>query len=334
MMPSPSLHRIHKSLQWGTVAIGMLMAAMVGIAFMRPASDTLSARMVLQQKETPWKILTLQEVQTGATVPGNTHVIFHLPGSFSRIVRETLLGHKGKRVRYWGYCFPANYDPANVDARSGFPGLLFLSEKERQIRAEEEARRNRSFSAWRLPTQRDIDRMNARTFQPIRHQVEVFSPNTMCYIMSEESLSIGIDPDNDRLNSKVEDGIGTNPYMPDTDGDGLTDGIEYLYGTNPLLRDSDGDGIIDGIEDTDWNGRINISETDPRTKDTDRDGLCDGLCRVKLKTQFFFIGEDKNLNGQVDEGETDPRKVDTDDDGYSDEVEFLECLAAGKAECP
>jgi hypothetical protein len=274
-------------------------------------------------------------VGSGTTIPDNTHVVFHLPGTFLSIPRETLLGHKGKEVRYWGYCIPQNAPEELTDTRSGFPGLIFLSEKERQIRALAEARLQPVYSPGaRLPTAEELEQQAQLRKGAIRHQIESFKPNTMCYIMTEESLAIGLDHDNDRLNDKLEKEVGTNPNIPDSDGDGIIDGVEYMNDLDPTIRDTDSDGIIDGIEDADWDGRQDYDETNPRLKDSDRDGLCDGICRRRLQKREYYMGEDQNLNGLVDEGETDPRKYSTKNDGVSDEVLFLQCLAAGKQQCP
>lgn len=282
-----------------------------------------------------WKVLEQEDIASGAVIPADTHVVFHLPTTFTRISRETLLGQKGDTTRYWGYCFPANAPEETVDSRTGFPGLLFLSEKERALRAAAAARLAARFNPTNiLPNSKQAEDLNDPIDPAIRHQMDVFKPSTMCYLMSEDSLSIGLDPDNDRLNDKLEQEIGTDPTVPDSDGDGIGDGIEYLYGTDPLLRDTDGDGIIDGIEDANWNGRMDIGETDPRTWDSDRDGLCDGMCRIRLQSRDVYIGEDKNLDGIVDDGETDPRRWSTGDDGISDEVGYLQCLAEGKDICP
>ncbi len=295
----------------------------------------LEGYLVRQKQTYSWRVLTQEEVASGATIPSNTHVVFHLPGTFLSIPREVLLGHKGEVVRYWGYCIPQNAPEDLVDTRSGFPGLVFLSEKEREIRAAEEARKQLSYSpGGRLPTAAELEEQSQQRRGAIRHQVESFKPNTMCYIMTAESLAIGLDHDADRLNDKIEREIRTNSKIPDTDGDGILDGVEYLTDTNPTIRDTDSDGIIDGIEDKNWNGKQDIDETNPRLKDSDRDGLCDGLCRERLQRREYYMGEDQNLNGIVDEGETDPRKYSTKDNGISDEIPFIQCLAENKQKCP
>ncbi len=57
------------------------------------------------------------------------------------------------------------------------------------------------------------------------------------------------DLDNDRLNTREELDLGTDPANYDTDGDGLFDGEEVkIYRTDPLNPDTDGDGYLDGEE--------------------------------------------------------------------------------------
>ncbi len=315
------------------MTLAMLCVSIAGIATMQ-RSETLQGIVIRKQEAYTWKFITPAQVESGALIPGNTHTVFHLPETFTRISRETLLGLKGKHARYWGYCFPANYDPTIVDKRRGFPGLIFLSEKERAVRTAEEAAQTPLFNVYDLPTDKEIQMAQARANSTIRHQLEVFKPSTMCYIMSNESLAIGLDHDGDRLNTYLEREVSTNPKAPDSDGDGILDGIEYASGINPATRDTDGDGLVDGIEDADWDGRLEFSETDPRNTDSDRDGLCDGMCRVKVQKKHVYTGEDKNLNGQLDDGETDPRKWSTKDDGISDQVPYYKCLAAGGTDCP
>ncbi len=287
-----------------------------------------------QPKQMAWKVVEAAEVQSGAIIPASTNVVFHLPLSFTRLHRETLLGHKGKTVRYWGYCFPQNYDPETVDRRRGLPGLVFLSEAERAAQAKIAQSAEPSFTLRRLPSKADLE-LPDRAFGGIRHQMDFFTPGMLCYIQSEKSLTIGLDPDSDKVNNALEKELGTDPQRPDTDADGIWDGVEHIAGTDPFLRDTDSDGLLDGIEDTDWDGRIDKGESDPRTWDSDRDGLCDGWCRLRLKGRYeAFLGEDRNLNGELDSGETSPLIVDTDGDGIRDEQEFLNCLSAGKTNCP
>jgi hypothetical protein len=298
---------------------------------MAPA-QTAEARLIKKAPDAKWQVIEAAEIMTGTTIQPHINTVIHLPDGFTKITREVLLGHKGKSTRYWGYCFPANYDPKTVDTRRGFPGLIFLSEKERAVREAEEKKARISLS--RLPTVKEVRQLNDEEKPVIRHQMEVFEANTMCYIMTENPLAIGLDPDNDRLNDKLENEMGTNPQSQDTDEDGVTDGVEFRTGTNPLLRDTDSDGLVDGIEDKNWNGRIDPGDTDPRNRDSDRDGLCDGICRAKLKRQSVYMGEDTNLNGEVDQGETDPNRIDSNGDGIGDQVEYVQCLAKGSAQCP
>jgi hypothetical protein len=334
MMPLPTLKTAKKFLGWTTIGLFALCVFLLKDHLMN--LDEVKAYLVRTQiKSPPWETISDEEVMSGAVIPADTNVIFHLPESFTTITRETLFGWKGKRTRYWGYCFPANYDPKNVSVRNGFPGLIFLSEKERAVRAEAERNRKPEFTISHPPTtEAQVERANSRPLFPIRHQLEVFKPSTMCYIMTEDALAIGLDQDSDRLNNKLERELGTDPKTPDSDGDGVSDGVEFKSGMVPSARDSDGDGVIDGIEDSDWDGRIDIGETNPLNIDSDRDNICDGMCRVRVQRQYIYLGEDKNLNGTVDENETDPNKFDSDGDGIGDEVEHLRCLAQGNTDCP
>ncbi len=334
-MPSFSIHKLEKSLR--RLTIGGLAVFLGLVIYGSVGSDSpagLQAYLSQKRQDTGWKVLTEEQVASGATIPGNMNVVFHVPYDIDEIDREVLLGHKGDTTRYWGYCFPANYDASITDRRSGLPGLLFLSEKERKVRLEAEKARQAPFSLVNLPSKEQIDRLSERHIGIIHHQLDVFEGGMLCYAMSEQSLAIGIDPDNDGLNNALETEIGTAIDNPDTDSDGITDGVEFLHRTNPLVRDSDSDGLIDGIEDANWNGKVDVGETDPRTWDSDRDGLCDGMCRIRLSNnQQVFAGEDKNLNGVVDQGESDPRKWSTPDNGISDQIPYMKCLLAGKGNC-
>lgn len=334
LMPSlpsalPRFRFIHRVIGVCVVLFG-LVALMILVQ-----NDAVLARLIRQPVTTPWLVLEEENVTLGATIPPDTNVVFHLPFEFETIDRQVLLGLKGTTVRYWGYCFPQNYDPKITNSRTGFPGLMFLSEKERAERRKIELANRTAFSYQNLPTSNaEIERATARQAGSIRHQIETFKPGMLCYIMSEAPIAIGLDPDRDGLNDKLELETGTDKNNPDSDGDGIIDGTEYTSLTSPTLRDTDADGIIDGIEDTNWNGRVNMDETDPRTKDTDRDGLCDGMCRIRLSNgQQLYAGEDKNLNGSVDDGETDPLVVDSENDGYGDYQRFLKCILGGGSDC-
>ncbi len=316
------------------LAVGLLAVTTVGIS-LALKNGSLDA-YILRHKAAPvpWFALDAQDVGSGATIPADTNVVFHLPENFTTISRQILLGQSGKTVRYWGYCFAQNYDPTVVNSRTGFPGQMFFSEKEQAERAAAAAENAPQFSLQNLPTKSELERLQQRQVSNFRNQIAIFKPNMLCYIMSEAPLAIGLDPDNDKLNDRVEQSLRTASFNPDTDGDGISDGTEYLTHTDPLLRDTDGDGIIDGIEDKNWDGNINSGETDPRNKDTDRDGLCDGMCRIRLSNnQQLYAGEDKNLNGIVDKNESDPLLPDSLHDGYGDYQRFTKCILQGSSEC-
>jgi len=309
-------------------------ATAVLIPMMIPANAPTEGLLVRQKKQDVWVVLEQQQIMSGATIPPDVNVVFHVPFTITKINRETLLGLKGKNVRYWGYCYPENNSPETVDRRTGLKGLLFLSEKERAVRAKLAADEQPKFSLSNLPTRDEVLRAAARPQTVIRHQIEFFKGGQLCYIMTEAPLAIGLDDDGDRLNNRLEKDLGTDELLEDTDADGILDGIEVKYGLDPNQRDSDLDGIIDGIEDADWDGIIDTGETDPRRLDTDRDELCDGLCRKRLSNgQILYVGEDKNLNGVVDSGETSPLLPDTDGDGIFDFQEYLACLTKGKRAC-
>lgn len=303
---------------------------------------------VAQKLNIPWRTVDQEEVENGISIPKETQVILHLPEDMGRITREVLLGHRGKDVRYWGYCFPEE-GTEPVGRIVGYPGKMFLSEAERAVRLAKIERQLRPFSIFHPPTKRELAR-KPYLQSPIRHQLEIFLGGTTCYVHAAESLPVGTDPDKDLLNSLLERENGTDPHVADTDGDGLSDGIEVLrLRSDPLRRDTDADGLIDGIEDRNRNGRLDGGETNPLAADSDRDGLCDGYCRVKHlgRTCADFAapkscipapaanwrGEDKNLNGIVDEGEYDPLNPDTDDDGILDETEYYNCLLEKKTGC-
>lgn len=331
-MPETRLKTANILARWTT--LGLVLAAVAVVWTSRPAAPPTEAFLVKQPDSQPWKAITESQIESGATIPSNTNVIFHLPFNFDGIPREVLLGQKGKDVRYWGYCLPQNYDPTIIENRVGLPGLMFLSEKERRERKIKETAKQPVFSLDNLPTLQQVKNIGKQDKGIIRHQLDAFDIGMLCYIMTESPLSIGMDPDHDLLNNKLEREIGTNANVKDSDADGIGDGTEYLTGTSPTLRDTESDGLIDGIEDVNWNGKVDLEETDPRTKDTDRDGLCDGMCRMRLGNgQQIFAGEDKNLDGKVDEGETDPREYSTKGDGSNDFLNFLRCLTGGKTDC-
>lgn len=279
-----------------------------------------------------WISITPEEIEAGAIIPADTNVAFHLPLTFERINREVLLGQKGEDVRYWGYCFPENYESTPSTIKRRIPGKIFLSDLEQDLRKIAAEKVKPVYSPLRIPTKQDLEQAAKDKVGAIRHELEIFQPGLLCYIMSEKELAIGLDPDNDRLNTMLEKEINTKPDTPDTDADGIWDGVEYFVGLQPLIRDSDADGLIDGVEDKDWDGRIDSGETDPKVMDSDRDGLCDGYCRMRIGRRIVYIGEDRNLDGKFTAGgkETDALKPDTDGDGISDFQEFAKCLLNSK----
>lgn len=323
----------HFALRLLTLTLAAACLAAAGITYVQ-GWDDLSARII--PKPTPtWLFIDQPDVLSGALIPADTNVIFHVPDSVEDISREVLFGQRGKLVRYWGYCFDENDDPTVVDTRIGSKRLLFLSEKEREVRAQREAATQPALSPFTPPTKAALRRLNRTASKgTIRHQVEIFRANEMCYIMAEENLAIGMDEDGDGLNAKLEQEIATDPTLADTDGDGLPDGIEYKSHSNPLIRDSDSDGLIDGFEDKNLNGRVDYGETSPIELDTDKDKLCDGQCRIRLPNgKTIYKGEDENLNGEIDKGETDPRNKDSNDDGITDYEEFVQCLSKEGTDC-
>lgn len=324
----------------------MIAGVILGTALPLPFDDSsVQARSLEQARNTGnWKALTEAEIAYGATIPPGMHTFFTVPATVDMIGREQLLGRRGQAVRYWGYCFPDDYDPKNPRQIAGFPGKLFLSEAERKNRQEQEARQNK-FSPFQLtiPVKQTL-----ASASPVQHQIDRFAGGMICYIMTEKELPIGTDDDDDGLNSKLEQQYRTDAMNPDSDGDGLNDGMEVLGGTDPLGRDTDGDRLIDGIEDKNQNGRWDIEETNPRKTDTDGDGLPDGLMRHGQTRRTcndnkglqcvdmpydMLIGEDKNLNGNVDKGESDPTKIDTLGNGVRDDVRFYKCLLDSGKDC-
>lgn len=331
-MPSSQLHTLHRALRFATATLAL---ASIAVAAAVVHEDGGVSAYVLrgERKPVPWRVFDQNEVQAGVSIPQDTHVVFHLPETFTEITLNILFGQTSSSTRFWGYCLPPNYDASVQTSRSNLPGQLFLSEAERSVRNYTKTPSEPRFSLFSLPSKEDL-REGSTLRGRIRHELEMFKPGMLCYVQTEAPLPLGIDSDGDSLNTRLEKDLGTRPDTPDSDGDGILDGIEYRSGTNPIQRDSDVDGLIDGIEDKNWNGRIDVGETDPRNKDSDRDELCDGLCLVKLSNnQKVYIGEDKNLDGATSDKETDPLKWDTDGNGSSDFQEYINCEMKGKKGC-
>ncbi len=310
------------------------------------------ARLFLSQDADRWQIFTAEDVDSGVTVPASTNVVFTLPADIGRIARRALLGVDGRAVRYWGYCYPKDYDPKTANpSPTGFPGKMFLSEAERKWRADRLAAAKPAYSVFQPPLRREELNQVRIARSRIRHQIEVFPEDATCYVMSEQPIPLGTDRDRDLLNARLEVTHRTDPLSPDTDGDGIMDGLEVLsLKTLPLFRDTDGDGLIDGVEDRDRDGRTERGETSPIQQDSDGDGLCDGNCRMAKGGRIcdgfdtpstlcrtiapgFWTGEDKNLNGQRDSGETDPLKWSTLEDGISDLQRYFQCLLRQEDNC-
>lgn len=311
-----------------------------------PSAQALVLQQAANQKPR-WKTIETRQVDSGATIPAATYVIFTLPTDIAPIERLVLFGQDSKRIRYWGFCFDQSYNPDRPTVTNlAFPGKMFLSEAERMWRRQRRSEDKLPYSIFQPPTrtQLDLETLSGR----IRHQLERFKPGSRCFIMTQYPLSIGTDRDRDHVNIKIEREKKLDPKNPDTDADGLIDGFELALGTDPIRRDTDGDSLIDGIEDANRNGIFEAVETDPRTIDTDNDGLCDGDCRMHEDKKLCrdnagydcmilpvgtWRGEDRNLNGIVDKGETSPLKADTDGDGVHDEQEYFRCILAKGKDC-
>lgn len=298
--------------------------------------DQLARLLPTKQKEIPWVVIEADQIATGDDIPADTNVIFHIPTDIDPINREVLLGGRGTQVRYWGYCLPENYDSEVVQNRQGFPGLMFLSEKERKEQRAASSSSVARRSIYDLDgAQKSLKEEQKAKNSSFRHQLNTFDPGSLCFIMTESPLPIGLDDDGDELNSKAEQSAGTDAYNPDSDGDGVPDGVELRGGTQPLIRDTDSDGVIDGIEDRNWNGKLDPGETDPRNRDSDRDGLCDGLCTVRVaNNQVIQLGEDVNLNGEIDPGETNPLVRISDPTSVNDYDAVYRCLFGDTSVCP
>lgn len=324
-------------LKWSTITFGALSLVLTVYGFSGSAPYSLEGRILPEHIREEPKYITInaEKILNGTTVPANTNVFIQIPEEITRITRRTLFGRSGDTIRYWGYCLPHTEEEAYQNTRrNGFPGDLFLSEAEREFRRQRLIeQRRRTQSIFERITFDEYEDSRSEPRSRIRHQKEVFEGGTVCFVMTEKSIPVGSDMDDDILNAALERSFGSDPNNPDTDGDGILDGFEVLVGTvtHPTKRDSDGDGIIDGIEDANRNGKYDVGETNPTEWDTDRDGLCDGLCKVNKGQDLR--GEDKNLNGIVDEGEYDPRSKDTDGDGVLDDHEVYLCVIGGGDDC-
>lgn len=310
--------------------LGMLTAFIFTVGAVRmQQTDDLFAQIVRthSRQQIPWKTLDKDMILRGGVAPADTNVIIKIPDEIDRISRRVLFGRAGDRVRYWGYCFPQRQESNLSRHRSQFPGLFFLSEKEREVLAEIEQEKYRLTRRSGVVTDERILNGDTPNTSLVRHQKEIFNGGDICMLMTNEPIVVSADNDGDILSNYLEKSIGTDPESSDTDKDGISDGLEYhSLKTNPLFRDSDGDKLLDGIEDANKNGRKDINETDANKIDTDGDGLCDGYCLFDGGT--IISGEDVNLNGvyEADKFETNPLSKDSDDDGVLDEYEDYLCL--------
>jgi hypothetical protein len=138
-----------------------------------------------------------------------------------------------------------------------------------------------------------------------------------------------IDGIEDTNHNGIVDAGETNPCSSDSDADGVQDGTEIGLTTSaisidtdlsvfiadedtasityPTIPDTDGDGFTDGEEDSNYNGVVELGETDPTTKMGDVDGngiqdLTDLLLALKgmsgLENSGSFAG-DRNGDGKI-----------------------------------
>lgn len=338
MLSNPSLP--HRLLGWTTLSLGAACLTILGYAFLGydGSSSALEGRLLpaAYRKEVSWRVFSAAMIESGATIPTDTHVIFHLPEDIEPIARRVLFGSFDKDARYWGYCLPEDYDPALAVKGQKLPGKVFLSEGERKAREDLfKQKLNDRFSISENLTEEDLNELRKQPQGRIEHEFELFEPGSTCYIMSQVPLAVGIDRDDDEMNDQTEHENGTQVDEPDTDADGLNDGCEHFrLHTSPLKRDSDGDGLIDSIEDANNNCRYEAAtETNPDQWDTDRDGLPDGLMKLGTGRRTRILGEDDNLNGIIDNGESDPRKWSTLGNNISDGERYDQCVMTGGTGC-
>ena len=100
--------------------------------------------------------------------------------------------------------------------------------------------------------------------KPLMHVVSLdFSYNFFVSQLYRTSLNISeiADSDGDGLTDAQEEGLGTDPYNPDTDGDGMPDGWEVTNSLSPLIKDAFADNDSDGFP----NFREYMAGTDPQS---------------------------------------------------------------------
>ncbi len=324
----------------------LAVVALIGGTFLRfGKGDSVSAMLLNRAPTYPWTVFSAQDMERGVVAMKDTNIVFHLLISMPDTYRDDLLGMRGDKVRYWGYCFA---DPGNTGRPPntvGLPGNLFFSEAERAVRNELTPQGAPVYSIINLPTAADLQR-DAQTGNRnglLHHALDTFHGGDTCYLMTADNLDIGVDSDMDGLNNSLEKKFGADPNNPDTDADGIKDGVEvFNFHSDPLNPDTDGDGIPDGVE-VHGHEHMQQGDTDPTKADSDSDGLCDGWCQMDRSGQFCNMlqdgsmngrfrcvstdrwgGEDKNLNGKVDSGETDPTLWSTAGDGISDGAKYYQ----------
>ncbi|MCE7734346.1 MAG: hypothetical protein GPJ54_05665 [Candidatus Heimdallarchaeota archaeon] len=173
--------------------------------------------------------------------------------------------------------------------------------------------------------------------------------STSEYLISENSIDLNQDIDNDGLTATDEFFLSTDDTSDDSDEDTLSDIEETRLGMNPISNDSDQDGVDDRYEfdnqmnyilddaglDYDNDELTNLEEyeqgTDIRNSDTDGDGLPDGW-EIKfdynpLRANQWPDDDNDNLSLLTEyQHGTNPRKNDTDDDGIPDDWEIENIL--------
>lgn len=316
-----------------TLAAAVLLIAVAALMKGQKTSS-LSGRLVAPQQNGTTRTLHIDEeqVRNGFTLEADANVIFTVPPDIERIPRITVLGGTDydQKVRYWGYEMTGNEGANKAAGKTGnalYDGHFFYSLAERKAQTEQST-----------PADNDLvgilQSKNKKVPEAPASIAEIFYGGRTYFVMSSEALPASVlDVDNDNLNTKREEILGTDPNNPDTDGDGIPDDVEvFVTKTNPTDADTDHDGLTDACEDKNRDGRVDRDETSALNADTDRDGLCDGdgfatgcpekkqtLCSMtdgnrvcEIRPSLPFSGEDSNQDCLFQAGvETDPRNPQT-----------------------
>ena len=165
------------------------------------------------------------------------------------------------------------------------------------------------------------------------------------------------DDDNDKLSTRYEIRIGTNPLSDDSDNDGLKDNVEakspnsdQLQDTdldkliNPVDTDDDNDGIPTSIEitnstnplkpDTDDDGKTDAEEYGSNFEsplDSNKDGIIDALQNDK-KIAFIDSAKDKTKEDDVTNSIKDKSKENDDPNSTIDKDDIKTTAAAAEAD--